>query len=89
MHVWSDVCQERAVAASDAPRFLRQASEQTFTSSQFFAHFFRQVIGRPQTAQGLEGSDCLLPLNERVARLMPHCSAMAAGLGSGESGRRG
>jgi hypothetical protein len=37
----------------------------------------------------LEGSDCLLPLNERVARLMPHCSAMAARLGSGEGGSRG
>ena len=51
----------------DVPRFLRQASEQNFTSSQFFAHFFRQVIGRPQTVQGLEGSDCLLPLNGVIA----------------------
>ena len=32
---------------------LRQASEQYFTSSQLFAQRLRQVIGRPQVAQGL------------------------------------
>jgi hypothetical protein len=30
---------------------LRQRSEQYFTSSQSFAHFFRQVNGSPQWAQ--------------------------------------
>jgi 3-phenylpropionate/cinnamic acid dioxygenase small subunit len=39
----------------------RQRSEQYFTLSQFLAQDFRQVIGRPQTAQDLEGRDCLLP----------------------------
>jgi hypothetical protein len=39
-----------------------QASEQNFTSSQFFAHFLRQVISRPQAAQSFDGKDCLLPL---------------------------
>jgi hypothetical protein len=42
--------------------FRRQASEQYFTWSQFFAHFRRQVISRPQVAQRFEGWDCLLPL---------------------------
>jgi hypothetical protein len=32
-----------------------QRSEQYFTSTQFFAHFFRQTIGLPQWAQRLEG----------------------------------
>jgi hypothetical protein len=41
----------------------RQRSEQYFTLSQFLAQDFRQVIGRLQTAQGLEGKDCLLPRN--------------------------
>jgi hypothetical protein len=34
---------------------LRQAAEQNFTSSQFLAQFFRQVIGRPQVVQVLVG----------------------------------
>lgn len=33
----------------------RQRSEQNFTSSQHFAHFFRQVNGSPQTEQILVG----------------------------------
>jgi hypothetical protein len=33
----------------------RQASEQYFTSSQFFAQALRQTISRPQTEQGLLG----------------------------------
>jgi len=46
----------RAVkAARDARRDARQASEQRFTSSLFFAQRLRPVIGRPQVAQGLEG----------------------------------
>jgi hypothetical protein len=39
----------------------RQASEQYFTSSQFFAQRCRQLIIRPQTAQVLLGSEALLP----------------------------
>ena len=41
----------------------RQASEQYFTSSQFFAQLLRQVISRPQARQGLLGKAALLPLN--------------------------
>jgi hypothetical protein len=41
----------------------RQASEQYFTSSQFFAQALRQLMGLPQTAQGLLGRWALLPLN--------------------------
>ncbi len=49
----------------------RQDWEQNFTSSQLRAQRFRQVIGRPHAAQGLLGSDCLLPLNvEDKARLI-------------------
>ena len=42
---------------------LRHFSLQYFTSVQFFAHTLRQVITLPQTAQGLLGSEDLLPLN--------------------------
>jgi hypothetical protein len=42
----------------------RQASEQTFTSSQFFAQALRQLMGRPQTTQGLLGRWALLPLKD-------------------------
>jgi hypothetical protein len=41
-------------------------SEQYFTSCQFFVHRFRQVIGRPQVAQGLVGRKRLLPLNAAI-----------------------
>jgi hypothetical protein len=34
---------------------LRQASEQYFTDSQFFAQLLRQVISRPQAMHGLLG----------------------------------
>jgi hypothetical protein len=40
----------------------RQASEQYLTSSRFFAQALRQLIGRPQCAQGLVGTAALLPL---------------------------
>lgn len=40
----------------------RQASEQYNTDSQFLAHALRHAMVRPQTAQGLLGRDCLLPL---------------------------
>jgi len=40
---------------------FRQASEQYFTSSQFLAQDFRQVMGRPQALQGLLGRKLLLP----------------------------
>jgi len=39
----------------------RHASEQYFTAAQFFAQRRRQLIGRPQTTQGLLGSVDLLP----------------------------
>jgi hypothetical protein len=42
---------------------LRQASLQYFTSSQFLAQLLRHTMSRPQTQQGLEGNDALLPLN--------------------------
>jgi hypothetical protein len=41
----------------------RHASEQNFTSSQVRAQRRRQLIGRPQAAQGLLGSAALLPRN--------------------------
>jgi len=46
-----------APAAGTLPR--RQASEQYRTSSQFFAQARRQLIGRPQWAQGFAGSAAL------------------------------
>ena len=46
-----------------APLARRQASEQNFTSSQLRAQRRRQVIGRPQAAQGLLGRAALLPRN--------------------------
>jgi hypothetical protein len=55
--------ERRAIQATGgARRDPRQASEQYFTSSQLRAHRFRQVIGRPQVAQGLVGRWRLLPL---------------------------
>ena len=45
--------------------------EQYFTSSQFVAQRLRQVIGRPQVAQGLVGRNCLLPLNGVAAQMDP------------------
>ncbi len=56
------VAQHKDQGAQHQPRadFLRrQASEQYFTSAQFFAQRRRQVIGRPQTAHGLLGSAAL------------------------------
>jgi hypothetical protein len=43
--------------------FLRQASEQYKTCSQFLAQDLRHVIARAQTVQSLLGKCCLLPLN--------------------------
>ena len=64
----------RMTRTSHAPRnagfFERHFSEQYFTSSQVLLHFFRQVIGRPQTTQGLVGSDCLFPLKVRAGTLI-------------------
>jgi len=59
-------CQWRMSTAfyrTERALFLRQASEQYFTSSQFLAQARRHVMGRPQTAHNLLGSDSLLPLN--------------------------
>jgi hypothetical protein len=47
----------------------RQASEQNFTSSQFFAQALRQLMSRPQAWQGLLGRLDLLPLKPEVARI--------------------
>ncbi len=55
-----------AEVAAASP-FRRHASEQYFTCSQVRAQRLRQVMGRPQATQGLEGSDCLLPLKEGSA----------------------
>jgi|GEM_PF-2740413 len=41
---------------------FRQASEQYFTSAQFFAQDFRHVMGRAHAWQILVGRNCLLPL---------------------------
>lgn len=49
---------------------LRQALEQYFTSSQFLAQALRQLMGRPQRAQGLVGSAALLPLKPRFGALI-------------------
>lgn len=50
--------------AFEAPAF-RQASEQYFTSAQFFAQDFRQVMGRAHAWQILVGRNCLFPLKSR------------------------
>jgi hypothetical protein len=41
-------------------RWDLQRSEQYLTSSQFFSHFLRQVKGRAQVRQVLEGKSCFL-----------------------------
>jgi hypothetical protein len=48
----------------------RQASEQNFTSFQVRAQRRRQVIGRPQAAQGLLGRAALLPRNPAVGEVI-------------------
>jgi hypothetical protein len=45
---------------------VRQRSLQYSTLSQFFAQLLRQLIGRPQTAQGFWGKSCLFPLKPEV-----------------------
>jgi hypothetical protein len=47
-------------------RISLQASLQTVTASQLRAQRRRQTIGRPHTAQGLDGTAALLPLNPFV-----------------------
>jgi hypothetical protein len=44
----------------------RQRSLQYSTMSQFLAQLLRQVIARPQTAQGFCGKSCLFPLKPEV-----------------------
>jgi hypothetical protein len=41
----------------------RQRSLQYKTLSQFLAQLLRQVMAKPQTAQGFCGKSCLFPLN--------------------------
>jgi hypothetical protein len=48
--------------------FVRQASEQYLTSSQFFAQRLRQTISRPHAKQILRGSAALLPLKSIAAK---------------------
>jgi hypothetical protein len=60
-------------------------SEQYFTSSQFFAHFLRQVSVRPQAAQGFDGRKRLLPLKE-LSRVMQGCSRARCWLGREQRG---
>ena len=57
---------------------LRQASEQCFTSSQFLAQDFRQVMVRPHTLQSLLGRKLLLPGWSRLVM-----SGQAIGLNGG------
>ena len=52
---------------------LRQASEQYFTSSQFLAQLFRQVISRPHVTQILLGRPALLPLNPECVAMLTAC----------------
>ena len=56
--------------AFEVADFLRRhASEQYFTSSQFLAHDFRQVISLPQTKHSLLGKEALFPLNPEFLEL--------------------
>jgi hypothetical protein len=52
--------------------FLRHASEQYFTLSQFLAHAFRQTMARPQAWQGLLGRKDLLPRNDSLGIVNSH-----------------
>jgi hypothetical protein len=59
--------------------FFRQASEQYFTDSQFFAHDFLQVISRLQMMQSLLGRELLLPLNvDFISSLTDHPDGLRA-----------
>jgi hypothetical protein len=60
---------------------LRQASEQYFTSSQFFAQLLRQLISLPQTVHGLLGKYDLLPLNDCGALVKTCLNPSEAGFG--------
>ena len=67
------------------PRRARQASEQWRTSSQLRAQALRQVIGRPQTAQGLLGRKDLLPRCPLMGP-PPACRATTGARGKGPVG---
>lgn len=68
------------------------ASEQYLTVSQFFAHFFRQVNGRPHATQGLDGRSPLAtafpPLRDSVTR-RPHLARPGRGRAGSRSGPSG
>lgn len=49
--------------------FFLHRSEQYFNSAHTFSHFFRQLNGRLQVTQTLEGRLFLLPLNDFTASL--------------------
>ena len=48
----------------------RQRSLQYSTLSQFLAQLLRQVMARPQTAQGFWGKSCLFPLKPEGERMV-------------------
>ena len=52
--------QDEVLAALDLPTLQR--SLQYNTLSQFLAQLLRQLMARPQTAQGFCGKSCLFPL---------------------------
>ncbi len=51
------------MTAGGVPDF-RQRPEQYFTSAQFLAQDFRQLMSRPHPKQGLLAREALLPLKE-------------------------
>jgi hypothetical protein len=57
---WKWDVQDEVLAALDLPTLQR--SLQYNTLSQFLAQLLRQLMGRPQTAQGFWGKSCLFPL---------------------------
>jgi hypothetical protein len=71
--------------------FLRQASEQYNTCSQFLAQALRQVMSRPHALQGLLGKLCLLPLKDVVDLLKQvlHVKKLNGIEFSGLQGKRG
>lgn len=61
-HLAGGYCLAELPLAGRAGFFVRQASEQYFTSAQFLAQLLRQVISRPQVTQILLGKPALFPL---------------------------
>jgi len=53
------------------PRASRQRSEQYFTSSHTFAHFFRHANGLPHVTQVLDGNSLFFRIFATPRRLSP------------------